>query len=343
MTSVAEIAERLWLSTDFCLSIQGIDSLIALRTLRADSGASRQAQVAELRSALYRMAYLGAASQPKHEDGRLRPISALQHPGFVQILRSALPAAHWEGDCSIGHHAGGTVQIVWRGVRLSAPCRQVRQTSEAGVKSGMGRALIPCAWPLSSPGYFTVIAAHGPPAGESTVRAYINCSPQVAPTALWRILSMLAQRRKRGILKTINNPSMYGRPDSMVLYLEHDVLRELSGEFASILADLAPSLGSAVPSFALPWRRGVALAEDTRGPLQGLSFGESRCHAIAEALLDACEEGRVSPAYQANSAACTAARACHLRRSFQDAGIDPDHLYLNAGSRSDLFGFAACL
>ena len=119
-----------------------------------------------------------------------------------------------------------------------------------------------------------------------------------------------------------NDPRLYDRCDSAVVYFPRaDALRARK-MLRGLHAAVAERLGPQVPAFTRRLAGGVGLAEDPGG---GLSFGQSRCHLLADGLIRAHERG----------ATAVASRVDVVRETFEEQGLDPDAPYLNPGSPGD--------
>jgi hypothetical protein len=111
----------------------------------------------------------------------------------------------------------------------------------------------------------------------------------------------------------------YVRRDNAVLYLSQDLFPAVSTVIMAIWPALAGFLDEPVPLFARRIAPGLGFAED---PGRGDSFGMARSRLVAGALALARAEGGFSiPLFHERFAEAVA-----------EAGLNPDALWLNAGS-----------
>ncbi len=85
------------------------------------------------------------------------------------------------------------------------------------------------------------------------------------------------------MLKMMVDTSLGWRVDSTVLYVRSADVGAWKKPIREVHAKLKDFLGTAVPPLARPLVPGLAAAED---PLTPESFGEDRCHRIAEAVIE---------------------------------------------------------
>jgi hypothetical protein len=91
--------------------------------------------------------------------------------------------------------------------------------------------------------------------------------------------------------KVLTEPSSYVRADGGVLYLERRYFHRVRAALVQIHDETSPYLRAEVPMFTKPLAPGLGLAEDPGG---GMSFGQSRCRALAGGLYDAFTAGAES-------------------------------------------------
>ncbi len=119
------------------------------------------------------------------------------------------------------------------------------------------------------------------PLSEPVARVYVNVRAASAPRAMHEITCALTGFTFR--LKCPIYPDSFRRVDPLVIY--HDrcareaVLAELTGRWAV----LGPLLDPGVPPLTGFVRPGLALADEIG---DGRSYGEGRCHLVADAIAD---------------------------------------------------------
>jgi hypothetical protein len=155
---------------------------------------------------------------------------------------------------------------------------------------------------------------------QDILRFYWNVTLAGAPLLMAVLTRELNRFQVPYLFKCGNRAEMYERRDVAVLY----VSRRYYGITARIIAGayprLAPVLDPDTPLFTRRLADGLAFAED---PLDGQSFGVSRCTIIAETL-QACYERELETVEQ---------RLAELEAQFSNRGIDLHRPYLNPGSR----------
>jgi hypothetical protein len=119
--------------------------------------------------------------------------------------------------------------------------------------------------------------------------------------------------------KVLTDPSSYVRADGGVLYLERRFFHRVRAALLQIHEAVASHLRPGVPMFTKELAPGLGLAEDPGG---GVSFGQSRCRALANGLWDAFASG----------ARDRDARLQIVQDALAVAGIDTDRPYLEKGS-----------
>jgi hypothetical protein len=146
---------------------------------------------------------------------------------------------------------------------------------------------LPAARPALSPGHYLVDGPTGRLRGTPILRVYLHLhSPAEAPARWHDILTALNDASVRYRAKIISTPGGYPRWDAMVVYLGPG-----HWHAAALIRDAAagrPGVGRESSLFAHPLASGVAAAWDPNDPRpghRGMSFGEHRARATAEALL----------------------------------------------------------
>jgi hypothetical protein len=174
----------------------------------------------------------------------------------------------------------------------------------------------------ASPGFYTALGDRPFDGSDGIVRVYWNIRAEGAVTFVREATRLLNKARSGARFKIANDPRLYDRCDSAVVYFPRaDALRArkvVRGLHAAIATRLAPQ----VPAFTLRLAGGVGLAED---PGASWSFGQSRCHVLADGLIRAYEQAATS----------IAARVDVVEATFEEQGLDPSAPYLNPGSADE--------
>ncbi|GAA3379893.1 T3SS effector HopA1 family protein [Streptomyces racemochromogenes] len=269
------------------------------RDITADTaGRLRQ----KLITALYETFHVG------HAFAEERP-RTYRDPLFEELLGAATPhdttmaAARLDGD--------GLVLV--DGVRVRVP-----EPDVAGP-----RVRMPARRPGLSPGFFLVDGSRGHSSRRPLLRVYVHLrTPEEAVRTWGEVLRALERDGVPYRAKVTSSRRLFPRRDGLVVYLGEDAWHG-----ASVVADAvprpdAPRLTAPTSSFAQELAPGIAIAwepEDTRPGMRGMSFGQHRAAAVADALLaHAAGSGRTLD-------------DC-LREQLTAANIDHEALYRNANS-----------
>jgi HopA1 effector protein family len=139
-----------------------------------------------------------------------------------------------------------------------------------------------------------------------------------AALAAWgRVLPMLAGLGIGYRAKVVSGPDLLPRRDGLVLYVAGRDRDKVPGRVAALTESVA-GIGAEVSAFAEPVAPGVAVAWDPADPrpaMRGLSFGEHRASALAEAFVR-------HAARRADGD--RGALGATVRDAFIEARIDPD-------------------
>jgi hypothetical protein len=239
---------------------------------------------------------------------------------FLEALSAANNGAGYRDDGWQIIDASGEEAVVTKaGLLLAVPADMIFPKPGSGESGGQIGLLRSKESLALSPGFYLAHGNQDLSFETPVLRVYWNLSPEGAIEAMSRLTVALNAGGLAFRLKAINDPAAYGRCDSVVLYLRSGDFRDASIILAQVADVLRPYAFDAVPAFAKPIARGVALAED---PGPGLSFGEHRCGLVAAGLIQAFEAGRRDLAGRLEAVEC----------QFNSAGIGLDAPYLNPGS-----------
>ena len=164
--------------------------------------------------------------------------------------------------------------------------------------------------------FFYVYSQALMPQQVDLIRFYWNIKPEGAPDLIQEITEEFNKYRVPFMFKCLNEPSLYNRADSAVLYLEkkyaHTALylvKEIADKLKTVLKD-------GVPMFSMPLAKGLSFAED---PGKGESFGMQRSRIIADAILTAHEKGIVDQK----------AREAYIFAFVEEQGLDLSAFFKN--------------
>lgn len=271
-----------------------------------------------LSNALYEVLHTGAEQTEGPLPFRLRDRS------FERTLADAVPhretsvrarvLAVGEGDGS----AEPRYLVALDGVRVWVPFDQIGLAGVAAVGEIVTVANTPCR-PALSPGFFLVQGSRSERSGEP-LRVYVHLPDWRETAAIWgRVLEHLEQARAAYRAKVLSAEDLYPRRDALVVYLDPEWLY-IAHELADLLRGM-PGVGAETSLFTHRLGPGVAAAwepRDDRPGMTGLSFGQHRASAVAEALVDTADG--------------SAPLATVLRAKLAAANINPTHVALNVGS-----------
>lgn len=142
--------------------------------------------------------------------------------------------------------------------------------------------------PLPLDGWWQAWAATGPAPTLPMLRIYWNSGLDAAASLVRAITTVLEARGFSYTMKCPSQPELFGRRDSIVLYLSPAVWTHVKAELRDAHSRVAPLLRPSTPPFTLWLGRGVALAQD---PGNGYSFGETMAWAVADGVLSAHAAG----------------------------------------------------
>jgi hypothetical protein len=220
--------------------------------------------------------------------------------GRLPVRRAEDPVVAWTQEANVR---------MWNGTeaRPDTPCR-VRVPAEI-----RHRVL----------GYYLAFGEADPPEPMPpipTVRLYWNLvDAEAAVTYIARATEMLNREGLSFRTKVIGHSQLYLNADAGVLYMPRTEYRRAQALISALHDQLAGTLRPEVPLFTLRLRPGLGIAED---PLDGTSFGQSRCQLAARGLWRAHRLG----------AADEESRATALAEQFVEEGFDPRRPHLSPGS-----------
>ncbi|WP_437752168.1 T3SS effector HopA1 family protein [Sorangium sp. So ce1389] len=254
---------------------------------------------------------------------------ALEHRDHVSALSAAnTGSGTWEAGWKIlsvdddGRVAVTRDQVTFwvarSGLRTTAGALRTGEFCRVKVGKEM-RQLIP--------GFYCAIgdgeSGDGPDTTDGLVRFYWSLQVEAAARYMAVATRSLNGARIPFRTKVIADPGGYVRADAGVLYLERRHYAAARAVVAAIYEQVKDGLRPEVPRFTKKLADGLALAED---PADGMSFGQSRCKVVAEALWASFDGGASDPDVQIE----------RLVAEVRQRGLDPMRPYLNQGS-SDVY------
>jgi hypothetical protein len=275
-----------------------------------------------LQSTLYSNFYCKGQAAPA--DGANSGLTAVGESAFVRALSAANTGkGYWsEGWRAASLSAGrGTALVGKDGLHIVAKladclAEEDHPAEGAMVKVRFGKELL-----RISPGYYMALSDRelsrerpGP-----MVRFYWNVSPVGAIRLLKEATTRLNSANIPFRLKAINDPVHYTRCDAAILYVGAAEFDPVQSIVSDVYGEIAGLMRPATPVLTLQVAPGLGFAE---GPLDGQSFGLSRCRMIADGLITAFEEGKRT----------SQERLGAVIERFAREGISLERPYLNRGS-----------
>jgi hypothetical protein len=204
-------------------------------------------------------------------------------PWFVAELNARCTGSTWESGFELVSRVGGGAFVRNETIQLwVADARGSLKREGGGVW-----VKVPCAREGALPGFFTIVAPAGHPASaDPHLKFYVNVTPQGALALMEGLLKAPSLRRARFGAKVSNDPSQFGRRDTLLVY----VAPEHAGRMAKYLRGFAKKLLPETPPMTVELAPGLSIAESP--PHSAESFGAHRCRLIAEALCTARREGQ---------------------------------------------------
>jgi hypothetical protein len=255
---------------------------------------------------------------------------AMVDPLAQRDLVNALSAANagrgcWESGWVVDRDIGdGRIAVTKDGLTFCA-MRDGVQPHTGPVHSGRPcRVLIGKEFRNLLPGFYMAIgdgnSRHVRVGRWPLIRLYWHLMPETAVPFMATLTEHLSGAGVPFRAKVLNAPHAYHRADAGVLYLERPWYRRSTALLARIYREIQAGLRREVPLFTRLLAAGLAMAED---PVNGMSFGQHRCHLIALASWSSFTRGE----------ATVDARASTLAALMNAAGLNPSRPHLGPRSR----------
>lgn len=158
------------------------------------------------------------------------------------------------------------------------------------------------------PGFYYAVSDADLVGSVGIDRFYWNVRPHGGTSLVEAVTSTLNRHSCAFDLKVLDSSADYPRCDAAVLYMPSAQLAQAGPRILAIANDLAARglLGGRTPLWTRRLAPGLGFAED---PLDGSSFGETRCRQVAAAILATLHVER------------RAARVNEIRRLLTDMGV----------------------
>jgi hypothetical protein len=251
------------------------------------------------------------AALPDHEDYT-----------FVERLEAAHPGRGYPTrDWRVVSRDGELWRVEKDGITLLARAADLMDPQDVR-PGGTVTVRMPPRRRYSLVGWYMAIGDHGPVDRTAPlVRIYFTVRDQdAAPGLLRSVVGGLNELAVPFQFKVANHPDALDRRDSCVAYVSRDVWDEHQELFWQIHAEHADGLREESPCFALRLAPGMSFAEEPEVGGRHISFGEHRCLLVAEAMVEAFEQGLTS----------VDDRLTAIEDRFRREGLDAARPYLNS-------------
>ena len=207
---------------------------------------------------LHHRTLLGPLRAAHEGAARLTPgwvVTKVNPSGGVAVMRSGQPRWAASGDYLLRTHPGVPAAP-------GEPAELTARRDELDADRGLW-------WTLSDPEPQAAIG-----------RVYFNARAATVPRVVHEITCALDGFAFK--MKCPIYPEAYRRVDAVVLYHDRDTREPLLAALTEKWTTLGPLLDPAVPPLTCLVHPGLAVADELGGDL---SYGESRCHMLAEAAM----------------------------------------------------------
>ncbi len=289
--------------------------------------AARNYLLFNLQSQLYTDFYCPGQATPTARETAIDPMTGMTP--LVEALSTANAGnGYWDDDWEVRMTEDDKVVVCRGGLELWVCPEDCLVTQSDRIVPGVRLSLrFPKELLSMSPGFYMALSdkALTGEDSQSLVRFYWNLSAEGTVCFMRDATTMLNQAALPFKLKILNDPKLFTRCDTVVLYTRGSDYNSISEILATIYPVVAPNLRQRTPVFTKRLASGLGLAED---PGQQESFGEYRCRMLAEGMIRAYEQGKKS----------LEERMQVVEECFAEAGISLEKPFLNPGS-SDSYHF----
>ncbi len=213
----------------------------------------------------------------------------------------------------VGERATGEIQVERWGVTFTLAAREVRVGDQGPVLGQSCRVRVPGEMRALAPDYYLALGdAESAEVDDRhfLARLYWHLRAEAAAPWIEVVTKRLNQAEIPFRLKVLRFPEHYRRADAGVLVLEPRHYDVAAPAIEAAYRRVRAELRTATPLMTARLAPGLAVAE---GPADGRSFGELRCDLIAQALVEAGDNGPRDRKKRSESVAA----------AFRDSGLDP--------------------
>jgi len=278
--------------------------------------------VRELQSLLYARCY---AHRFEEEPRATSSPGSVDTEFIKRLSRNNHSASRWEGGWTIYAIApNGQISVIKGDRQRSAFPGEFITSGPPGLPPQVGATVslqVLGESAVAQPGFYFVYGETLSDVWDEydLLRFYFHTSGDLAPLLLDHLTRQLNRYQVAFRLKTLNEPSLYGRTDSAVLYVARRYHAVIVRIVRLMPEGLAKGLYPSVPLFTQWVQSGVGLAEE---PNTGESFGMHRCRMTAEGIVDAWMAGEHS----------VDGRLRAIAARFSQNGFDLERPYLSPAS-----------
>jgi hypothetical protein len=237
-------------------------------------------------------------AHPEHTGDLTAWLYAALHAGNPNVFAPAsiLPDVEFEEQIRASVTDAGILVPVdrvrpgERGGHLAELHRVRLLLTEAELEPGTGLARISALRPNLSPGFFMYLGNHHLAPRVELTRYYLGADSGERALAVWS--ESIARLTEAGVSfrsKILSRRPAYPRNDAIVYYVP-----DVETRFEQVMAEVLAGQGGGFSRSPLcvPHPTGLSMAHEPRDPRPGRqqrSFGEHRCGAIAEAVIEAAQ------------------------------------------------------
>ncbi|MBH8578132.1 hypothetical protein I8752_35350 [Nostocaceae cyanobacterium CENA369] len=339
LDALQDIANNVEIKSDFCISHPAYKPLdipaeVVTRFQRTPLDLQNKYLSLQLQSFLYGIYYngslqahlatgIGSGDLALHQNLENNTFLGVDLDFYDRLHNSNLGEGYFAPGWSVlRQESDGSIAVTKSGLTLHIERDRHLQPTERSASVG---SIVAIRMPrnLVQNGFYMAVSNAGPDTSPQTVRVYFNLTPEGAIAVMESLTRQLNQIKIPFTFKVLYNPSDYGRYDSGVLYFEKSNYQAIWQVLRTIYAEKRSHFRTEVPLFTKFLAPGIALAEEPDFKFaESESFGMNRCQIVANALLEARQQGDESPQ----------SRMAFIRQHFSLLGIDWQHSYLNANS-----------
>jgi HopA1 effector protein family len=305
LEALKDIARNLEIRPDFCIAHPSyttfeLDAKVRCRFEQLPEELKNKYLGLRLKSFLYGTYYNGSIEIAQEPDHNLTN-SALNlenniHKGadikFYQQLHTSNSGIGYfdSGWLLKGQEQDGSLVVIKDGLTLHINReKHLSPAEQSAVKGNIVSVRMPKN--LIQSGYYIAISDIGP-VRHKIIEIYLNVSPEGAVHLMRELTQSLNEAIIPFALKALYNPSEYECHDPLILSFSRDRYEAIWKILQPVYTSYAAYFQPETPLFTKVLAPGLALAEEPEQKFfDQEDFGQNRCQVIANALMDARQEG----------------------------------------------------